>query len=112
MGLEVSFPAKTVVSMTAGASTVVGLHLLSVNGISIGGHRSMIILNDGGETKEVDDFICFLPWGSYTPTRRALFSSILKSGLLDCLFNQDQTRLNCKRPNHWFQLSPFSGSIS
>src|SRR5712671_6039676 len=52
--------------------TAVGVHLLSVEGIGIVGHGSMIIVVSGGEANGADDLVCLLPWGSYTPTRWVL----------------------------------------
>src|SRR5712671_2281966 len=57
-----------------GGVTVVGGHLFSVDGTGIVGHGSMIIVVDGGEVDGANDFVCPFPRGSYTPTRRALFS--------------------------------------
>src|SRR5712675_1039795 len=56
-----------------GGVTTVGEHL-SVDGIGIAGHWSMIMLTDGGEMDGADDLVCSFPRGSYTPTRWALFS--------------------------------------
>src|SRR5712672_4742233 len=57
-----------------GGVTAVGVHLLSVDGIGIVGHGSIIMVVSGGEANGADDFVHLFPWGSYTPTRRALFS--------------------------------------
>src|SRR5712672_717170 len=57
-----------------GGGTAVGVHLLRVDGTGISGHWSMIIIVAGGETKGANDFVCFFPRGSYTPSRWALFS--------------------------------------
>src|SRR5712672_1182216 len=57
-----------------GGVTVVGGHLLSVDGTGIAGHRSVIMLVSGGEVNGADNLVCFFPRGSYTPARWALFS--------------------------------------
>src|SRR5712671_2651670 len=57
-----------------GGVTAVGGHLLSVDGTGIVGHRSMIIVVNGGEVDGANDFVCLFPRGSYTFARRALFS--------------------------------------
>src|SRR5712671_7604731 len=56
-----------------GGVTGVGVHLSSIELIGIVGHGSIIMVVSGGEANGADDFICPFPWGSYTPTRRALF---------------------------------------
>src|SRR5712671_4446101 len=57
-----------------GGVTVVGVHLLSVDGTGISGHVSMIMVIGGGEANGADSLVCLLPRGSYTPVRWALFS--------------------------------------
>jgi len=57
-----------------GGATAVGVHLSRVDGTGIVGHVSMIMVVRRGELDRVDDFVCFFPWGSYTPLRWALFS--------------------------------------
>src|SRR5712671_3242280 len=57
-----------------GGVTAVGMPLLSVDGIGIFGHWSMIMVVVRGETNGADNFVCPFPRGSYTPTRWALFS--------------------------------------
>src|SRR5712671_3388185 len=57
-----------------GGVTVVGGHLLSVDGTGMVLHRSRIILVSGREADGADDLVCFFPRGSYTPARWALFS--------------------------------------
>src|SRR5712672_2573531 len=57
-----------------GGVTVVGGHLLSVDGTGIAGHRSVIMLVSGGEVNGADNLVCSFPRGSYTPARWALFS--------------------------------------
>src|SRR5712672_126422 len=57
-----------------GGVTVVGTHLLSVDGTGIVGHVSMIIVTSGGEADGADGFVCPFSRGSYTPARWALFS--------------------------------------
>src|SRR5712671_3879373 len=57
-----------------GGVTAIGEHLLSVDGIGITGHLSIIMLVSGGEANGADDFVCSFPRGSYTPARWAFFS--------------------------------------
>src|SRR5712671_3948993 len=57
-----------------GGVTAVGVHLLSVDGTSISGHLSIIMVVGGGEADGVDSLVCLFPRGSYTPARWALFS--------------------------------------
>src|SRR5712672_4786784 len=42
-----------------GGVTAIGEHLLSVGGIGIAGHLSIIMLVSGGEANGADDFVCY-----------------------------------------------------
>src|SRR5712671_640372 len=53
-----------------GGVTAVGVHLLSVDGTGIVGHRLMIMLVNRGEMDGADDLVCLFPRGFYTSTRR------------------------------------------
>src|SRR5712671_4206189 len=57
-----------------GGVTAIGEHLLSVDGVGIAGHGSIIMLTSGGEVDGADDLVCSFPRGSYTPARWAFFS--------------------------------------
>src|SRR5712675_288572 len=47
-----------------GGVTAVGEHLLSVDGVDIAGHWSIIMLTSGGEVDGADDLVCSFPRGS------------------------------------------------